>query len=82
MCVVLSPSRSLPLRQKHGAVQRASLHGLDRLYGRAPRAASSTTEGESLALKVALIEATERWEMLTEDVRETKELDAKLRDAD
>ena len=52
-------------------------------------------EGEILALKVALIEATENWETLTgpgglscpvtfdaEDVRETKELDAKQRKAD
>ena len=51
-------------------------------------------EGETIALKVDLIEATKRWEMLTEggapcpvvfdaeDVRETMELDTALRDAD
>jgi len=51
-------------------------------------------EGETIALKVDLIEATKSWETLTEggapcpvvfddeDVRETMELDAALRDAD
>ena len=51
-------------------------------------------EGETIALKVDLIEATKSWEMLTEggapcpivfddeDVRETMELEAALRDAD
>ena len=61
-----------------------------RLFGHA----SEPWEGETLALKVALIDATERWEMFTggrapcpvvfdaEDVRETRELDAKQRGAD
>ncbi|KZT03136.1 uncharacterized protein LAESUDRAFT_762129 [Laetiporus sulphureus 93-53] len=56
--------------------------------------ASDPWEGETLALKVALIEATENWETLTgggppcpvvfdaEDVRETMELDAEQRGAD
>ena len=57
--------------------------------------ASDPWEGETLALKVALIEATENWETLTgggsppcsivfdpEDVRETMELDAEQREAD
>jgi hypothetical protein len=56
--------------------------------------ASDPWEGETLALKVALIEATENWEMLTggsapcpvvfdaEDVRETMELDEVQRRAD
>jgi hypothetical protein len=56
--------------------------------------ASDPWEGETLVLKVALIDATERWETLTgggppcpvafdaEDVRETRELDTKQRGAD
>jgi hypothetical protein len=56
--------------------------------------ASDPWEGETLALKVALISATENWEMLTEggppcpvvfdaeDVRETKKLDARQSEAD
>ena len=56
--------------------------------------ASDPWEGETLALKVALIEAIENWEMLTggsapcpvvfdaEDVRETMELDEVQRRAD
>ena len=51
-------------------------------------------EGETIGLKVDLIEATKTWDMLLEggapcpivfdatDVRETMELDATLRDAD
>ena len=53
--------------------------------------ASDPWEGETLALKVALISATEKWEVLTEggppcpvvfdadDVRETKKLEARQR---
>ncbi|KAI6017895.1 protein kinase subdomain-containing protein PKL CAK Fmp29 [Pisolithus marmoratus] len=56
--------------------------------------ANDPWEGETLALKVALIEATENWETLTggglpcpvmfdaEDVRETMKLDAEQRGAD
>jgi len=56
--------------------------------------ASDPWEGETLALKVALIEAVENWETLTgggapcpvafdaEDVRETMELDEEQREAD
>ena len=56
--------------------------------------ASDPWEGETLALKVALIEATQNWEKLTgggapcpvvfnaEDVRETMELDEEQRTAD
>ena len=56
--------------------------------------AGNLWEGETIALKVDLIEATKSWETLTEggapcpivfdddDVRKTMELDAALRDAD
>ncbi len=56
--------------------------------------ASDTWEGETLALKVALIDVTENWERLTEggppcpvafdaeDVRETKKLDAEVTEMD
>ncbi|KAF7364019.1 Protein kinase subdomain-containing protein PKL/CAK/Fmp29 [Mycena sanguinolenta] len=52
--------------------------------------ASLPWDGETLALKVALIDATESWELSTprpvafdpEDVRETMRLDAEQRDAD
>jgi hypothetical protein len=56
--------------------------------------ASDPWEGETIALKVALIEATEKWGRLTrgsepcpvvfdvEDVRETMKLDAVQREAD
>lgn len=56
--------------------------------------ASDPWEGETLALKVALINATENWKTLTEggppcpvvfdaeDVRETRKLDAEQREAD
>ena len=61
-----------------------------RLFGHA----SDPWEGETLELKIALIEATETWEMLrrggspcpvvfdAKDVLKTKELDAKQRGAD
>ncbi|KAH9942760.1 protein kinase subdomain-containing protein PKL CAK Fmp29 [Amylocystis lapponica] len=58
------------------------------------RHASGPWEGETLSLKIALIDATENWEMLTggvascpvvfdpDDVRETRELDKEQREAD
>ncbi|KAF8641420.1 hypothetical protein AX16_009981 [Volvariella volvacea WC 439] len=67
---------------------------MDVLRRRLFQHAGDLWEGETIALKVALIEATKSWETLTEggapcpvvfnaeDVRETMKLDAALRDAD
>ncbi|KAG6888801.1 hypothetical protein C0995_005821 [Termitomyces sp. Mi166 len=83
---------------KHAGVQCAPLRGIDDPYRHSRRHlfsyASDPWQGETLALKVALIEATENWETLTggyapclvvfdtDDVRETIELAEVQRGAD
>ncbi|TFY60204.1 hypothetical protein EVG20_g7498, partial [Dentipellis fragilis] len=81
--------------EEHNALHHASLADpMDIIRRRLFCGASEPWEGETLGLKVALIEATEKWETLTggrtpcpvvfdaEDVRKTMELDNVQREAD
>jgi hypothetical protein len=89
------------LCQKHGKVQQASLcsigaphDGMILFCQRLFCNASDPWEGETLSLKVVLIDAKENWEMLTggcvpcplvfdpDDVHKTRKLDKEQREAD